>query len=92
MSRSNLANIEKGTVRLTDRVKHVILKEFHVNEEWFNTGLGNIFIDITDQVMHTLKDQHQLDDIDIQTIKNFLKLSDKKRKQVLGYIDRLLQE
>jgi len=92
MSRSNLANIENGTVMLTDRVKNTILKEFNVNVEWFNTGEGVVFNDITDNLINELAIENSLDEIDKQTIRNFIKLTDSQRKQVLGYIHRLLKE
>ncbi|GKX31389.1 hypothetical protein SH1V18_38690 [Vallitalea longa] len=92
MSRSNLANIENGTVMLTTRVKNTILKEFNVNENWFTTGEGVVFNDITDNLIDELAIQNSLDEIDKQTIRYFLQLTDSQRKQVLGYIHRLLEE
>lgn len=92
ISRSNLANIEKGNVMLTDRVKNSIIREFNVNEVWFETGKGDVFVDTTDILIESLAKNHHLDEIDKKTIRNFLKLSDEKRKQVLGYVDRLLNE
>lgn len=92
MSRSNLANIENGTVSLTPRVKKAIIREFRVNETWLDTGKGEIFIKSQQSLIDELAAIYSLDDIDIKTIENFLLLSSKKRKQVLGYIDRLLNE
>ncbi|WDV46801.1 helix-turn-helix transcriptional regulator [Clostridiaceae bacterium M8S5] len=92
MSRSNLANIENGTVMLTDRVKNSIIKEFKVNVEWFNTGKGVVFNDITNDLIDKLAIENSLDKIDKEIIKNFIQLTDSQKKQVLGYIHRLLED
>ena len=40
LSRSNIANIETGRVKLTDRTISDICREFNVNEEWLRNGTG----------------------------------------------------
>lgn len=92
MSRSNLANIENGNVSLTDRVKNNIITEFNVNEEWFVTGKGEVFNNITSNLIDQLIKENSLDEIDKQTLTYFIQLDDASRKQVLGYIHRLLEE
>lgn len=39
MSRSNVCNIEKNTVALTDRVINDISNTFKISEEWIRSGL-----------------------------------------------------
>lgn len=92
MSRSNLANIENGNVSLTDRVKNNIITEFNVNEEWFVTGKGEIFNNITSNLIDQLIKENSLDEIDKLTLTYFIQLDEASRKQVLGYIHRLLEE
>ncbi len=92
MSRSNLANIENGNVSLTDRVKNNIITEFNVNEEWFVTGKGEVFNNITSNLIDQLIKENSLDEIDKQTLTYFIQLDEASRKQVLGYIHRLLEE
>lgn len=92
MSRSNLANIENGNVSLTDRVKNNIITEFNVNEEWFVTGKGEVFNNITSNLIDQLIKENSLDEIDKQTLAYFIQLDEASRKQVLGYIHRLLEE
>ena len=43
MSRSNLGNIETGTIGTTDRVIANICDIFNVNEDWLRTGEGEMF-------------------------------------------------
>ncbi|GMQ55682.1 hypothetical protein AN1V17_00740 [Vallitalea sediminicola] len=92
MSRSNLANIENGNVSLTDRVKNNIITEFNVNKDWFVSGKGEVFNNITSNLISQLIKENSLDEIDKQTLTYFIKLDDTGRKQVLGYIHRLLEE
>ncbi|WP_276515020.1 helix-turn-helix domain-containing protein [Vallitalea guaymasensis] len=92
ISQSNLSNIENGTIMLTDRVKNTIFKEFNVNPDWFETGQGNAFNDITEELINRLSIENSLDDIDKNIICNFINLNDNKRKQVLGYMHRLLEK
>lgn len=44
ISRSNMGNIETGSVAVTDRIIFSICKEFDVNENWIRTGSGDIFL------------------------------------------------
>ena len=47
ISRSNMGNIETGTIALTDRVISDICVKFNVNETWLRTGEGEIFVPLT---------------------------------------------
>lgn len=42
LSRSNIANIETGRVKLTDRTISDICREFNINEHWLRTGKGEM--------------------------------------------------
>lgn len=47
ISRSNMGNIETGTIALTDRVISDICVKFNVNETWLRTGEGEVFVPLT---------------------------------------------
>ena len=47
ISRSNLANLEKGRYRITDRMINDICREFNVNAEWLTEGRGEMFRELT---------------------------------------------
>lgn len=47
MSRSNLANLENGRYRITDRVISDICAVHNVNREWLETGAGEMFADMS---------------------------------------------
>lgn len=42
LSRSNIANIETGRVKLTDRTISDICREFNINEHWLRIGKGEM--------------------------------------------------
>lgn len=42
LSRSNIANIETGRVKITDRTISDICREFNINEHWLRTGKGEM--------------------------------------------------
>ncbi|MEG2148428.1 MAG: helix-turn-helix transcriptional regulator [Clostridiales bacterium] len=43
VTRSNIGNIETGTINTTDRVCRSVSKEFNVEPLWLTTGEGDIF-------------------------------------------------
>lgn len=47
-SRSHISSLEKGARNITDRIITDICREFDVNEDWFRTGEGNMFIELTE--------------------------------------------
>lgn len=48
ISRTGLANIERGENRLTDRIIADICREFEVNEDWLRNGTGEIYKPVAD--------------------------------------------
>ncbi len=49
LSQSNVANIEKGRISLTDRNIQVVCTTYNVNENWLRTGEGNPFNEMSEQ-------------------------------------------
>lgn len=49
LSQSNVANIEKGRISLTDRNIQVICATYNVNEKWLRTGDGEPFNELSEQ-------------------------------------------
>lgn len=48
ISRSNLTNIETGKVSVTDRTKKSICAIYGIDEHWFETGEGTMYIEDKD--------------------------------------------
>lgn len=53
VSRNNIASYETGKSNLGDAIISLICREFNVNEIWFRTGEGEIFVemDLEDELM-----------------------------------------
>ena len=77
LSRSNFANIEVGTVKLTPRVVNDICNSFSVNIKWLEDGIEPIFIE---------------QDNSAEIAKLYASLNEDNKKYLQGYIQRLLEE
>lgn len=84
LSRSNLGNIETKKINLTDRVIADICRAFHVNREWLEKGTEPIFV--------KFPPEEGADSLDDEIEKLYVKLSDKNKQYLCGYIHRLLEE
>ncbi len=79
ISRSNLGNIETGRISLTERVISDICRVFHVKQDWVVEGIEPIF-------------EENNDPLDTKILKLYSNLTDKNKKYLYGYIQRLLEE
>ncbi|KEI94399.1 transcriptional regulator (plasmid) [Clostridium botulinum A2B3 87] len=65
LKRSSLANIESGSVKLTERNIKTICNTFNVNENWLVSGEGEMFNTLQEDkellnfVINTLADKNQ---------------------------------
>lgn len=66
ISRTGLANIERGENRLTDRIIADICREFEVNEDWLRNGTGEIYkpvadvdLELTSRIAKVLKNDNE---------------------------------
>ena len=76
ISRSNVAGMENGTVKITDRNISLICEEHNVNEQWLRTGNGDMFakMDDTERIIKTIN-TFPIDDTKKSCIKELLSLS-----------------
>lgn len=79
ISRSNLGNIETGRIGLTERVLSDICRIFHVRQDWILNGTEPTF-------------EENSDPLDDEIFKLYSSLTDKNKKYLYGYIQRLLEE
>lgn len=79
ISGSNLGNIETGRIGLTERVLLDICRTFHVRQDWITNGIEPIFEDGNDP-------------LDTEIFKLYSSLTDKNKKYLYGYMQRLLEE
>ena len=79
MSRSNLGNIETGRICLTERVLSDICRNFHVNQDWILHGTEPVF-------------ENSNDPLDLEIVNLYAVLSEKNKKYLYGYMQRLIEE
>ncbi|WP_081771036.1 helix-turn-helix domain-containing protein [Clostridium ihumii] len=88
ISRSNIANIEVGRIKLTDRVISDICREFNVDEEWLRTGNGNhIFVQTPDDELKRLAEKYNFNDAEYNFFSQYVKLDISKRRALVEFLE-----
>ena len=82
LSRSNLASIETGAVKVTDRVIADICKTFNLSEHWLRTGEGDMYIESETSLVDSLTKQMNMSAEQRKLMEIFLTMSDEKRDSV----------
>ena len=59
---------------------------FNVNENWLRTGQGDMFIETIDSMIENLAKKYNLNENDIDIIKNYIQLSEEDRKKFVDVI------
>lgn len=89
ISRSNLGNIEVGTIGLTDRVATDICNAFSVSEVWLRSGEGEIYRESESTLFSAFVRQYDLSDKEQQAARYLLSLSSEDRQQILRVVEGL---
>lgn len=82
VSRSNLGNIETGTINLTERVLADICRVFQVRKDWILNGTEPVFEEENDL----------LDPLDMEISRLYAALTERNKNYLYGYMQRLLEE
>ncbi|MSS64566.1 helix-turn-helix domain-containing protein [Velocimicrobium porci] len=90
ISRSNLANIETGKVKLTDRVAKDICKEFKINYLWLMEGEGEPIKEISIEIFDEIKKAYDLSNDDVTILKEYSSLDKNHRERLKNYIKALI--
>lgn len=80
LSRSNLGNIETGTVALTDRVFNSICSRFNLSREWLRTGTGDMYRESESSIVQAVADQYNLTPAQRCLMEMFLAMDEEKRE------------
>lgn len=86
ISRSNLANIEKGAVSVTDRVISDICNAFSVSEEWLRNGTGEIHQDTETTLFSAFAKQYDLSEAEQNVAKYLLAIPSTERQKLMEHI------
>lgn len=95
ISRSNLGNIERGNISVTDRVVADICDKYGVNEVWLRTGEGEVFADTTEDefIAGVMGDIIANDDKFMKNmIKVFSELTDEQKKFLTELMKKMVKE
>lgn len=86
LSKPSISALENGTREITDRTVKLICTEFNVNEDWFRTGEGEMFIETDSSILTELATQYNLDSLDISIIELYAKLKPEDRKTMKNFV------
>lgn len=86
MSRSNLANIEKGAVSTTDRVISDICNAFSLSEEWLRYGTGEMEQDTATTLFSAFAKHYDLTQREQNLAKYLLSMPSEDRAKLVDYI------
>lgn len=96
ISRSNLGNIETGSVNLTDRIVYQICQTFDINEEWLRTGNGEMYAENDESIVRELIEKYHMTENQQRIMYAFLAMDDEKRERVatafFDFIDSMRQQ
>lgn len=80
-----LTNYETGRRNPSKSVINNICKEFRVNEEWFRTGTGEMFVQNDDTIVSEVTAQYHLEDMEKEILRIFLELDANQRAAVKDF-------
>ena len=86
LKKNSLSQIENGVNALTDQMKLAICREFGVNQEWLETGVGEMFVQASFPELNELKRKYSLDQDAMLMIEKFIVLDPDQRKAVIDYV------
>lgn len=80
---SAICAIENGINDLTPSMAKAICREFHVNEEWLETGKGEMFIQLRPEVFRQLEQLFALQPFESKVLSELLDLNVSERLVLL---------
>ena len=75
--------LEKSGRTVSDRNIQLICDTFSVNEHWFRTGDGEMFVETDDSLLAQLAAEYKLEGGTLELIRNFLMLTAEQRAAIL---------
>ena len=99
ITRSAVGRLEKGERNLTEQMIISICREFKVNESWFRTGKGSMFLELPEEGASAALVASMLDpkkdafyDIIIEIMKGYQALSPKSKQAINELADNILKD
>lgn len=82
VGKTSISKLEHNTCALTDQMAISICREFGVNKDWLESGIGEMYVksDVFD--LGEYAKQHGITDLELEIIKTYLKIPVAKREAV----------
>lgn len=85
IAQSYLTNIETGKREATEKIQKLVCLQFNVNEEWLQTGEGEMFVEDDNVLLSQLSKQYNLDDFGRRFIETFISLPESQRNVIKDF-------
>lgn len=86
LSQTSLGMIEVGERKVQDRHIKTICSLFNVNEEWFRTGAGDMFIKSEDDLFEAFAEKYKLDEQEQALARYCLSMTHEERQLLIKHI------
>lgn len=83
VAQTYLSQIEKGDRNVTAKILKIICSEFNVNEEWLNSGTGEIFVETSGMTLDEYAKSRNLTDVEFEIIRAYMELPEDFRKMAV---------
>ena len=90
VSEGAISNLEKGNRNITEQMFKSICREFNVNEEWFRSGIGDMYIETDEFNLDEYAKSKGATASDIELIKSYLNIPKEIREIVLNTFKKTL--
>ena len=85
IKRGAIANYEVGRNEPVDSVLSLICREFHVNENWLRTGMGEMLLPESKDTLTQLAVEYHLSQEASVAVEKFVKLKPEVQTEILNY-------
>lgn len=85
LSKPSISALENGTREITDRTVKLICSEFNVNEQWFRTGQGEMFVQSESFSLDEYASKSNLSALEYDIIRGYMDLDEGTRRTLLSH-------
>lgn len=89
IDQSYVTKLIKGTNVPSPRLIESICQKFNVRREWLETGEGEMYTHLKNEIIQQLLTELKLDEKSMEFLENFLRLNEANRKMVVAGLEQL---
>lgn len=86
VSNTAISKLESGENGITEQMIKSICREFNVNEQWFRTGTGEMFVEANGILLADQVKRYNLSDFDTRIVEEYMRLAPEHRQVMKDYI------